>query len=203
MVKLWGYHPEDYAFMFDAPDFSGRTLEYACGPSTLSAENRSVINYLPEYTQSPEDLKHWIDQQFAIQCSELSEEVSVEIIQKRSEGILHFLQDYPQGKLDRRYISDLTDVPYCDLAISAFHFFQSTSISAISEEAQELLTLTTKAKEVRIYPVQSSQVPTILGPILLWLQDQNVGLEVRSLTQEKELRQVAMLRLWAQACSVE
>ena len=60
------------------------------------------------------------------------------------------------------------------------------------------------AKEVRIFPLSDTQgLPSpLLGPVLLGLNQENYGVEVRDVTSSQPSKGNAILRVWAQQCQV-
>ena len=60
------------------------------------------------------------------------------------------------------------------------------------------------AKEVRIFPLldQNGVLSPLLGPVLLKLQQENFGAEVREVVNHLQPDNKAMLRVWAQLCRV-
>ena len=60
------------------------------------------------------------------------------------------------------------------------------------------------ASEVRIFPLidREGNTSEFLGPVLLQLQKENYGVEVREVNYHLHKAENAMLRVWAQKCDV-
>ncbi len=60
------------------------------------------------------------------------------------------------------------------------------------------------AQEVRIFPLFNShgELPSILGPLMHHLTNQNIGLEINAVSYQFQMKGNAMLRLWAQTCEI-
>ncbi|OJY02973.1 MAG: hypothetical protein BGO90_02450 [Legionella sp. 40-6] len=60
------------------------------------------------------------------------------------------------------------------------------------------------AREVRIFPLidKEGQTSELLGPVLLQLQKEQFGVEVREIDYHLHQAENAMLRIWAQKCDV-
>ncbi len=89
-----------------------------------------------------------------------------------------------------------------DLALCPDYLFNGSE--SLDLHLQQILELARVAKEVRIFPLSNSQgVPSsLLGPVLLGLQQENYGVEVRDVTSSLRPTGNAMLRVWAQQCHV-
>lgn len=88
-----------------------------------------------------------------------------------------------------------------DFALSAYCLFSQVNVDTLFATITELARV---AKEVRIYPIMndSGDVSPFLGPILLKLQENNFGVEIREVTNLNQPQNKAMLRVWAQCCPV-
>lgn len=89
-----------------------------------------------------------------------------------------------------------------DLALCE-NFFALPHLS--KEHCYTLLTeLCRIASEVRIFPLSDAQgqMPVELGPIMLWLQQQNFGVEVRHVQSKNKKQDNAMLRIWEHECQL-
>lgn len=71
-------------------------------------------------------------------------------------------------------------------------------------QLQPICELARVAKEVRLFPlINHLGLPSpLLGPLLLGLQQENYGVEVRDVTTLLHPEGNAMLRVWAQQCHV-
>lgn len=90
-----------------------------------------------------------------------------------------------------------------DLALSAHTLFIDSDEQTIDTYLRVLKELARVAKEVRIFPINhDSALSPFLGPVLLGLQQENYGVEVRQVNYPVASAGNAMLRIWAQECKV-
>lgn len=90
-----------------------------------------------------------------------------------------------------------------DFALCAHYLFDDSGIKDIAYHLNVLRELARVAKEIRIYPIdKAGQVSPLLGPVLLGLQQENYGAEVRQVETSPERLNHALLRVWAQQCAV-
>ncbi len=91
-----------------------------------------------------------------------------------------------------------------DLALCPDYLFVDEEKQSIDFHLQQIAELARVAKEVRIFPLSDSQglSSPLLGPVLLGLQQENYGIEVRDVTTSLHPEGSAMLRVWAQQCHV-
>lgn len=91
-----------------------------------------------------------------------------------------------------------------DLALCPDYLFTDEENQNVDFHLKQIHELARVAKEVRIFPLSDSQgFPSpLLGPVLLGLQQENYGIEVRDVTTFLHPKGSAMLRVWAQQCHV-
>ena len=91
-----------------------------------------------------------------------------------------------------------------DLVLCPDYLFTDEDNQNIDFHLQQIAELARVAKEVRIFPLSNSHgLPSpLLGPVLLGLQQENYGVEVRDVTTALHPKGNAMLRVWAQQCHV-
>lgn len=91
-----------------------------------------------------------------------------------------------------------------DLALCPDYLFTDEENQSIDFHLKQIFELARVAKEVRIFPLSDSQgLPSpLLGPVLLALQQENYGIEIRDVTTLLHPKGSAMLRVWAQQCHV-
>ncbi|MDF1929347.1 hypothetical protein PGH45_03725 [Legionella pneumophila] len=131
------------------------------------------------------------------------------LLQERQEGMKQFFADYEQGKADGRYLG-LTDyhLPFADFtfdfALSSHYFFADLDYQTVDFHLIAIRELARVAKEVRIFPLidREGNTSQFLGPVLLGLQQENYGVEVREAAFHLHKSGNAMLRVWAQQCVV-
>lgn len=222
-LVLWGHNAEDFREMFDLTqdDLNSKILEFGCGPSAVNAQqktkNHEVISCDPLFVLDKDTLSTKTSLIFA----EMAEEVRAEeryfdfsrtegldnLLQIRKQGMVEFFADYEQGKKEGRYIG-LSDyqLPFADfsfdLALSAHYLFADLDDQNIEFHLQLIRELARVAKEVRIFPLIDREEKTsdCLGPVLLGLQHDNYGVEVREVPFHLHKSGNAMLRVWAQQC---
>lgn len=224
-LVLWGHDIDEYREMFDlsVDDLNTRILEYGCGPSAINAQlhavSQLVVSCDPLFT----------DDKAAIfkQVSRIFDDMVVRVVQnqhsfdfsrygnldaliaKRREGLATFFADYEAGHAENRYLP-VTDyhLPFTDFsfdfALSSHYLFADLDDQDIEFHLQVIRELARVAKEVRIFPLidRKGQPSPFLGPVLLGLQQENYGTEVREVSYHLQPSGNAMLRVWAQQCPV-
>ena len=222
---LWGQHIDEYREMFDlsTSDLDGRLLEYGCGPSAVNVElkqlGRVICSCDPLFELNPSVLSTTVYQNFekrVLHAKQFGAMFDVSRyggfdawVEKRRQGLADFFTDYEQGLIEQRYCS----MPGCtlpfsnfsfDIAVSSHYLFADPDPEAVQWHMSTLFELARVAKEVRVYPLSDEgQVSAVLGPVLLALQHANYGTEVRPVNYPGEASGDAMLRVWAQQCSLE
>ena len=90
-----------------------------------------------------------------------------------------------------------------DIAICPYSLFTENNTN-LDFHLKVIRELSRVAKEVRIFPLINPQgiLSPLLGPVLLGLQQENYGVEVRDVTSPLLQKENAMLRVWAQLCHV-
>ena len=90
-----------------------------------------------------------------------------------------------------------------DIAICPYYLFTQT-MTELNFNLNVIRELARVAKEVRIFPLidELGVLSPLLGPVLLGLQQENYGVEVRDVTSPLLQKENAMLRVWAQLCHV-
>lgn len=91
-----------------------------------------------------------------------------------------------------------------DLALCPDYLFSDEDHQDVDFHLQQIFELARVAKEVRIFPLSNHErLPSpLLGPVLLGLQQENYGIEVRDVNSLSQPKGDAMLRVWAQLCHV-
>jgi len=117
-----------------------------------------------------------------------------------------FLQDhqqYPEYYWPQAELTTIVEPRYFDLALVSDWFF-SQRFSEAHTAVHLLNQLCHWAEEVRLFPlsdVTGSALPDI-GPLLLNLQQRNLGVEVREVSFKGHPGGGAMLRVWSRECQV-
>jgi SAM-dependent methyltransferase len=224
-LVLWGHNADEYREMFDlSPDeMNSRILEYGCGPSAVNAQQAShkhqVISCDPLFVLDKDTLSSKAVMIFSGMAEEVKNERerfdfsrsgSLEhLIAERQEGMKQFFADYEQGKKEERYLG-ITDyhLPFADFtfdfALSSHYLFADLDDQTVEFHLTVIRELARVAKEVRIFPLidREGNTSEFLGPVLLGLQQDNYGVEVREVDFHLHKTGNAMLRVWAQQCVV-
>jgi hypothetical protein len=173
-VVPWGRSYEEYASMFSltGSDMAGRILGCGDGPASFNAEATrrgiKVVSCDPIYTFSKADIKarivatyeQVIDQTKHNQNEFVWEAITSveELGQVRMAAMEAFLDDYPAGLVEGRYLNfELPSLPFpdgeFDLALcSHFLFLYSRHLDEAFHHSS-LLELCRVAKEVRVFPL--------------------------------------------------
>lgn len=223
-LVLWGHHADEYQEMFDLSDTSqtGRFLEYGCGASAVNAEwpdKSKIVSCDPLFVLDKPTLSTKVSLIFEDMVIRIRHDAkpfdfrpnsSLEaFIASRKAGMKQFFDDYEIGKVEKRYIpvNDL-NLPFkdfeFDMALSSHYLFADLEDEAVDFHLKVIKELARVAKEVRIFPLidRVGQPSRFLGPVLLGLQQDNYGVEVREVTYHSQLKGNAMLRVWAQQCQL-
>lgn len=97
-------------------------------------------------------------------------------------------------------------LPYADFAfdfaLCSHYLFRDLDEQSTDVHLQVIRELARVAKEVRVAPLinHEGNPSEFLGPVLLGLQQDNYGVEVRNVDVEPQQNVNAMLRVWAQQC---
>lgn len=224
-LVLWGHSVEEYREMFDlSPDeINSKILEYGCGPSAvnsqLSQSNNRVVSCDPLFVLDRDTLYSKAVMLFAQMAEEIQSHQDhfdfsrsggfESLMADRKLGIETFFTDYDQGKIDQRYIG-VTDyhLPFVDFsfdfALCSHYLFADLDDQTVDFHLSVIRELARVAKEVRIFPLidKDGNTSPFLGPVLLGLQQENYGIEVREVDFHLHPSGNAMLRVWAQQCTV-
>ena len=222
-LVLFGHHVDEYREMFDltAEDMGTRLLEYGCGPSAvnveLTARGLPIVSCDPLFNLDKETLLSKANLIFSDTAERITKDQekfdfsrysSFKLfIDERHAGMAQFFSDFEQGKKERRYLAlNQYSLPFpdfsFDFALSSHYFFADLDDQDVDFHLEVIKELARVAKEVRIFPLidRLSQPSPFLGPVLLGLQQDNFGTEVREVAYHLQPSGNAMLRVWAQEC---
>lgn len=224
-LVLWGHHADEYQEMFHLADAkkNARILEYGCGPSAVNAElskkSHHIVSADPLFSLDKDTLYSKVELVFDDMITRVTRDQDKfdfnfygsldALIAKRREGMKQFFADYTKGKKEKRYlgINDYT-LPFADFsfdfALSSHYLFADLDDQDVEFHLKVIRELARVAREVRIFPLidRHNQPSPFLGPVLLGLQQENFGVEVREVTYNLQPSGNAMLRVWAQQCPV-
>ncbi len=224
-LVLWGHHIDEYREMFalSAADLASNLLEYGCGASAVNTElNKQgikVVSCDPLFTLDKATLstevslifEDMVDRVCAVQDKfDFSHDGSLDaLISSRRQGMAEFFDDYQPGKIEGRYMPVTSHhLPFADytfdFALSSHYLFAGLDDQDVDFHLQAIRELARVAKEVRIFPLidRYGQPSPFLGPVLLGLQQDQYGVEVREEKYHLQTKGNAMLRVWAQQCQV-
>jgi hypothetical protein len=224
-LVLWGHHVDEYREMFDLSqeDMNSRILEYGCGPSAVNAQQmeggHQAVSCDPLFVLDKDTLYSKAIMIFAQMAEELHKEQNhfdfspagglEELLTKRQKGMNQFFSDYQQGKAQGRYYGAADyHLPYpdfsFDFALSAHYLFADLEDQTLDVHLNIIRELARVAREVRIFPLidLEGNSSEFLGPVLLQLQQNNYGVEVREVDYHLHQSKNAMLRVWAQQCDI-
>ncbi|RUR18819.1 hypothetical protein ELY21_06245 [Legionella sp. km535] len=224
-LVLWGHGVDEYQEMFDLSDseINSKILEYGCGPSSVNSQlaQRSieVVSCDPLFVLDKDTLYS----KSVMIFSQMAEEIKAEqehfdftrsggfeqLLAARKQGFEQFFADYRQGKTEGRYLG-VTDIqlPFADFsfdfALCSHYLFADLDNQTVDFHLNVIRELARVAKEVRIFPLidKEGKTSSFLGPVLLGLQQDNFGIEVREVAFHLQKSGNAMLRVWAQQCIV-
>lgn len=224
---LWGHHLSDYQSMFDLSDnqlSQKKIIEYGAGITGFNAEMKAkghqVVSVDPMYSLSLAQIKAEVDDIFETTVSKIKSnkdkynwknyaELSA-LLEERRQGLAMFYADFEAGRAEGRYISidegktlALEDYSF-DLALITHHLFVNFGDKGVEEHVRLIEEMVRIAGEVRIFPLLNKygQVSQLLGPVMLALQQKDLGLEVRQVESQLQKAGNAMLRVWAVKCDV-
>ncbi len=222
---LWGHSVDEYREMFalSQEDMSSRILEYGCGPSAVNSQQfhkaHEVVSWDPMFVLDKDTLSSKAVMVFAQMADEVRQEQDQfdfsqvggleQFIAQHQKGMKEFFADYEQGKKEGRYIGAADyHLPYpdfsFDLALSSHYLFADLDEQHVDFHLNVIRELARVAKEVRIFPLidRDGKTSEALGPVLLQLQQEDYGLEVKEVDYHLHQAENAMLRVWAQKCDV-
>ena len=224
-LVLWGHHVAEYQAMFDLTDeaMRSRVLEFGCGPSAVNAalhkKSQLFISCDPLFQLPLTELKQQTMALFDDRLKQVEADYSqfdvgeygsmAAFIASRRAGMDDFFADYAEGLREKRYVPDLTSWPLprtaaFDYALCSHYLFADPSTQSLDEHVALIADLAHLAHEVRIFPLISGlgEPSSLLGPVLMQLQEHNFGVEVREVSYSLYPQGNAMLRVWAQQCHV-
>jgi hypothetical protein len=224
-LVLWGHHIDEYKEMFDLSqkELNSNILEYGCGPSAVNTQqtqkNHKVTSCDPLFVLDKDTLSSKAVMIFADMAQQVKKEEDKfdfsrsgsyeNLIAERQQGMKQFFADYTAGKAQGRYIG-IADyhLPFADFtfdfALSSHYLFADLDDQTVDFHLSVLCELARVAKEVRVFPLidREGKTSEFLGPVLLGLQQDNYGVEVREVAFHLHKTGNAMLRVWAQQCNI-
>ena len=224
-LVLWGHDVEEYreVFALSDADLKGHLLEYGCGLSSvnaaLHAKGIDVVSCDPLFNLDKASLCSETSAIFADMVTRVEKDRAIfnfskygsvdALVEHRRQGMATFLEDYDKGIKEKRYLPlEGHTLPFADfsfdLALCSHYLFANFDDQDVDFQLQAIRELARVAKEVRIFPLinRYGQPSPFLGPVLLGLQQEGYGVEVREVAYDLQPKGNAMLRVWAQQCQV-
>ena len=225
-MLLWGNSLSDYQQMFalTADDLKKNILNFGAGLASFNAEmhalGHNVVSCDSVYDLSLDELRKSFEKEFQQmidsvkthqQCfvwDQIKTPEALEQARRQTTGL--FLDDYTQGKQQGRYkvchypdLDQFVDQKF-SLALASHAVFITNSDKPAEYLVEMLLSLSKIAHEVRVFPLLDAEakISPLVGPVLLGLQQQGLGTEVREVDYQFQRGGNAMLRLWTDACDV-
>ena len=219
-VIPWGRSLEEYVRMFDltSDDLRLKILDCAGGPASFNVEmNRKgykVISCDPVYQFSAAEIAQRIQEtyQTVVDGVKATEENYVwhniqspeHLGQIRMAAMQQFLEDFPQGIQQGRYIiSELPVLPFdteqFDLALCSHFLFTYSDLFSQDFHLASIRELCRVAQEVRIFPLLnnfSREVSSLLPSVMKDLAAQGYNLEIKQVSYEFQQGGNQMLRIW-------
>lgn len=220
----WAHSLKSYILMFDLAgvDLERPIIDVAAGASSFNFEMKrqgyNVISCDPLYSLSTEEItvvvhrhvKHLIERvkqspasfHWGQEYSNLSE------LERQQTAMAEiFLNDYPQGIEENRYIAgSLPSLNFMDyqfsLALCANFLMEGAYANDLEFQLHAIREMCRIAQEVRIYPLlnQQGEISPHLGPIIAALQAEDYGVEVREVPYQFIKQGNAMLRVFLRNC---
>jgi hypothetical protein len=224
-LVLWGHSVDEYREMFDLSqdEMNSNILEYGCGPSAVNFQQTQkdykVVSSDPLFVLDKDTLSSKAVMIFADMVEQVKKEQEQfdftrsgsceNLIAERRQGMKQFFADYPAGKAQGRYVG-IADyhLPFADFsfdfALSSHYLFADLDDQTVDFHLLVIRELARVAREVRIFPLidREGKTSEFLGPVLLGLQQDNYGVEIREVVFHLHKTGNAMLRVWAQQCSI-
>lgn len=224
---LWGHRLSDYKEMFNLSDEALKEkhiVEFGAGATSFNVEmaklGYKVISIDPMYEYPLDQIKNIVSEVFDGTVREIkqspkkynlkSKDELVALVSKREEGMQLFFDDFDKGRKQGRYLSpkefyEQNQTGYVfDLALITHHLFVNYEDKEVDEHVELILQMIRLAGEVNIFPLidKYGKNSVLLGPVMLALQQQNLGLEVCQVGSQLQKSGNAMLRVWAVKCDL-
>lgn len=220
----FGYGMKDYEKLFhlEDTDWTKKILEVTDKLSLCNYESMkkhySMTTLFPYFSLSKNGLRNHLEVCFESEKhamllekhlieSHIPQELA-EYFSCQKADTETFLGDYPLGKKQGRYVDfeEVSELPFQDfqfeLGLVFYYFFPDLEQKDTSFYVAMIRELVRISEEVRIFPLLNDigESSPLLGPLLLSLQQQGFGVEVKQVTHPDYPKGNAILRVWAQSC---
>ena len=173
-IVPWGRNYDEYISMFDLSENELKLKILGCGdgPASFNYEcnkrGGNVISIDPIYNLSKEEIHERIAETYHDVLSQTEKNMDKfrwdviksidELGRTRMNAMQLFLEDYVQGKMDKRYIpASLPDLPFpdkeFDIALCSHFLFLYTDNLSYDFHAAAVKEMLRVSKEVRIFPL--------------------------------------------------
>lgn len=223
-LLLSGHNLVDYQHMFDLneDDLHKKIITFASGFDTfnleMTAKGNSVISCARNYALTTEQMRELVEKNIK-QMNEhfdgheeqflFDREVSLATIKENLyQTAQRFIADYPKGQAEKRYLPEVLsklnfpDLSF-DLALCSHYLFANSALT-LENHVNYIKEMCRVAKETRIFPLSNAygEVSDLLGPVMLQLQIEHYGVELKQVAYEFQRGSNAMLRIWPTTCAV-
>ena len=173
-VVPWGRSSAEYQAMFrlDESDLGGLILGSGDGPASfnaeMSAQGHAVVSVDPLYSVSAAVIEQRVEATFHEVMDQVRRNAEefvwthvpsvAELGRRRMAAMRRFIADYPQGKVEGRYVeASLPDLPFDDgafeLALSSHLLFLYSEQFDLAFHIRALEEMLRVATEVRVFPL--------------------------------------------------
>lgn len=224
-LTCWGYSLTEYQHMFDLTeaDLRKKIVDCAAGAASfraeLSQQGGDVIAFDPLYEKSWAEIQaissealesmrqglkdneqHFVWQHFSspdalIDAHLAAREIFLKDFQSEQAASVYRPEALPKTQFaDRQF----------DLALCSHYFFIHPDTVCPETHEKSVKELCRIANEVRIFPLldEAGAIAKLAGPLMLALQAENYGIEIREVPYQLRKGGNAMLRLWHNDCPV-
>ncbi len=223
-LLLSGHNLLDYRRMFDLDesDLDKKIVTCASGFDTFNIEmtqlGKSVVSCARNYALTFDEMHQLVEKNIRRMNEHFDEHQEqflfdrtmslADIKQSLSDAALQFVQDYLKGLAEKRYLPEvLSHLTFADgtfdLALCSHYLFANSSLT-LDNHIDYIKEMCRVAKETRIFPLSNAygEISEFLGPVMLALQTQHYGVELKQVAYEFQRGSNAMLRIWPTTCAV-
>jgi hypothetical protein len=221
----WVHELKDYKRMFalTAEDLTLKLLDCAAGPSSVNAEltreGGHIVSCDPLYAKVTEKIQMKTQEMIDALLVKVQENQdkfcwkkveSIEELKRDHQAAAKlFLEDFKSDVDHTRYLAEelpnLSFMPYqFDLALCANFLFDGLYHPSESFIVASIKDMCRVAREARIYPLLDidGNIAAEVGPVMMQLQQENYGVEIRQVDYQFQKNSNAMLRVWPNICEV-
>ncbi len=223
-LVLWAHSLDDYKEMFalTESELDKPIVDCASGCSSFNAQmyakGRQIVSCDPIYDLPLPALRQRVYQALSLMHQQIREQPegflwhrvgSLAALEKKHQEIAEqFLADFSIGHQQGRYQAEsVTALSFIDhqfkLALCA-HFLFGVPELSLEFHIQAIQEMCRVASELRIFPLlgPDGEISSLLGPVMLTLQQKNYGVEVKQVPYHFQKNGNAMLRVWPTECKV-